>query len=106
MLYVHKDRQGQGIARRILADLERMAADRGLADSVVYASITARPFFEKMGYKAECENVAIRNGVALTNYRMSKSLTLGIIGRKHGGPTSFSVPNPMRIPHSLTETPA
>lgn len=75
MLYVHKDRQGQGIARRILVDLERMAADRGLTDSVVYASITARPFFEKMGYKTDCENAAIRNGVALTNYRMSKRLT-------------------------------
>lgn len=85
MLYVHKDRQGQGIARRILLELERMSADRGLNDSVAYASATARPFFEKMGYKLDYENVAVRGGVPLTNYRMSKSISPGIIGQASCG---------------------
>lgn len=85
MLYVHKDRQGRGIARRILLELERMAAERGRADIVVFASITARPFFGKMGYGLDCMNAAVRNGVVLANCRMSKPLASGSAERKIDG---------------------
>lgn len=85
MLYVHKDRQGQGIARRILLELERMAAERGGADIVVFASITARPFFGKMGYNLDCMNAAVRNGVILANCLMSRRLAPGSAMRKISG---------------------
>lgn len=74
LLFVHKDRQRQGIARAILAELERAAAEQGLQTLTTFASITARPFFEAMGYTMAHENQAIRNGVSLTNYRMTKQL--------------------------------
>lgn len=62
-----------------------MAAERGGADIVVFASITARPFFGKMGYSLDCMNAAVRNGVVLANCRMSKSLAPGSAERKIDG---------------------
>lgn len=35
-----------------------------------HASITARPFFEKRGYRVEKEHVVVRHGVRLSNYVM------------------------------------
>jgi Adenylate kinase and related kinases len=74
LLFVHKDRQRQGIAQAILANLERTATAQGHRALTAFVSITAKPFFEAMGYTAEYENEVIRNGVSLTNYRMKKTL--------------------------------
>ncbi len=40
----------------------------------VEASITAKPFFEKLGYTLAERQTVIRHGESLTNYRMSRSL--------------------------------
>lgn len=74
MLYVHKDRQRQGIAKIILEELEHAAANRGRETLSVFSSITAKPFFERMGYTVGHEHTAIRNDVSLTNYCMRKQL--------------------------------
>lgn len=69
-LYVHKDYQGQGIATAICDELERKVR----ADSITtHASITARPFFEKRGYKVVKKQEVIRGGIILYNYVMEKS---------------------------------
>ncbi len=68
-LYVHKDHQGQGIATALCGRLERAV---GAQSITTYASITARPFFEKRGYKTVKPNQVERNGVRLTNYLMEK----------------------------------
>lgn len=65
-LYVHKDYQRQGIATAICDKLE--AAVQGKI--VTHASITARPFFEKRGYKVIKEQRVERQGIFLTNYIM------------------------------------
>lgn len=39
---------------------------------VTHASITARPFFEKRGYRTLRERRVLRYGVPLTNYHMEK----------------------------------
>lgn len=75
MLFVHKDRQGQGIAKTILRELERLALERGKQTVSAFASVTARPFFEHMGYAVEHENVVDRDGVSLVNLLMSKQLS-------------------------------
>ena len=75
MLFVHKDRQGQGIATAILHELERLATKRGKRTISTFASITARPFFEHMGYAVERENSVDREGVSLVNFLMSKQLS-------------------------------
>lgn len=74
MLFVHKDRQGQGVAKAILRELERLALKSGKQAVSTFASVTARPFFERMGYGVERENVVDRDGVSLVNYLMSKQL--------------------------------
>lgn len=75
MLFVHKDRQGQGVAKAILRELERLALKSGKQAVSTFASVTARPFFERMGYGVERENVVDRDGVSLVNYLMSKQLS-------------------------------
>lgn len=74
MLYFHKDRQQQGIASRILSNLEQEARNHGKTEIATFASITARTFFTKQGYRVIRENIVIRNGVELKNYLMEKQL--------------------------------
>mgnify|MGYP000071420226 CR=1 FL=1 len=74
MLYVHKDRQGQGAAGRILFELEIAAAALGKAVVCADVSLTARPFFEHMGYETVCSKAVMRRGVELANFRMVKRI--------------------------------
>lgn len=74
MLYVHKDFQRQGVGRALVHALEQEAWSRGHCALAVYASITARPFFERMGYVWLSDNVVMRDGVELRNCRMEKVL--------------------------------
>ena len=67
-LYVHKDYQRRGIASALCGVLEGAAAEC----VATHASITARPFFEKRGYRVIRERRAVRHGVSMTNYRMEK----------------------------------
>lgn len=67
-LYVHKDYQRKGIAAAICNQLEAAVQE----DIITHASITARPFFEKRGYKVIKEQQIKRQGVILVNYVMKK----------------------------------
>lgn len=67
-LYVHKDYQGKGIATIICNKLELAVKGR----IVTHASITARLFFEKRGYKVIKEQQVERQGIRLINYVMEK----------------------------------
>ncbi|UQA77596.1 GNAT family N-acetyltransferase [Sphingobacterium siyangense] len=69
-LYVHKDYQGQGIATALCNKLENAAASDLFT---THASITAKPFFERRGYRVIQEQQVSRNGVELTNYVMQKN---------------------------------
>lgn len=73
-LYIHKNFQRQGIAKAILLYLEEIALLRGTTELTTYASITAKPFFEKMGYTTQYEQQVERKGILLTNYAMHKNL--------------------------------
>lgn len=65
MLYVRADRLHEGIASALCDALED-----GAASVTVYASLTARPFFEKRGYSIVRENTVLRRGIPLTNFLM------------------------------------
>ncbi len=67
-LYVHANYQGKGIATAICNQLEQ--AVRG--NIITHASITAKPFFEKRGYKTVKEQQVERKGIFLTNFIMEK----------------------------------
>lgn len=68
-LYVHKDAQGRGIASAICGELEETV---GAARFTTHASITARPFFEKRGWRMVRERRVVRRGIVLANYLMEK----------------------------------
>ena len=67
-LYVHKDYQGRGVATAICDKLEQVVNGK----KVVHASITAKHFFERRGYKIIKEQKVIRNGISLINYLIEK----------------------------------
>ena len=71
-LYIHKEYQRRGIAAALVNELERRARQAGLSRFETYASITAKPFFEKQGYLVETKNEVMRNGIILVNYKMTK----------------------------------
>lgn len=67
-LYVHYDYQGQGIATKICDQLENYTNK----DISVHASISAKDFFIKRGYKIIKEQQVKRNNIFLTNFVMIK----------------------------------
>ena len=58
----------RGVATALCDRLERAAGGR----VYTFASVTARPFFEKRGYVTLRPNEVIRRGVTLTNFLMEK----------------------------------
>ncbi|OMC75797.1 GNAT family N-acetyltransferase [Paenibacillus odorifer] len=73
-LYVHKDYQGQGVASALVNKFELKAKEQGLYEMDTEASITAKPFFERLGYQVIAKQSVERKGVLLVNYRMSKKI--------------------------------
>ena len=67
-LYVHANYQGRGIATAICDQLEQAVP----GSITTHASITAKPFFEKRGYKVIKEQKVERQGIFLTNFVMAK----------------------------------
>lgn len=68
-LYVHKDFQRMGIATMIFDKLENKVKGKPL---YTHASITAKPFFIKRGYKVIKQQLVEREGILLENYVMEK----------------------------------
>lgn len=68
-LYVHKDFQRMGIATMICDKLENKVKGKPL---YTHASITAKPFFIKRGYKVIKQQLVEREGILLENYVMEK----------------------------------
>lgn len=68
-LFVHADYQKKGIATAICNRLEQAVQ----GDITTHASITAKPFFEKRGYKVVKEQQVERQGIFLTNFYMEKN---------------------------------
>ena len=74
-LYVHADYQGNGTATAICDRLEQTVS----GSVTTHASITAKPFFEKRGYRVIKEQQVERQGIFLTNYVMKKDRNIPVI---------------------------
>ncbi|HXQ40562.1 MAG TPA: GNAT family N-acetyltransferase [Candidatus Udaeobacter sp.] len=84
MMFVHPAHQGAGIATALLEGVEAAARGQGLSRIFTEASITARPFFERRGFRLVAAQVVRVRGQVLANYRMEKLL---IRDRERTGPT-------------------
>lgn len=72
--YIHEDFQRQGIADKLLTELELEAQKQHSKMITSDISITAKPFFEKKGFVAKAEQKNIRLNIELINYKMEKQL--------------------------------
>ena len=74
MLYLRKDAVGRGVGLRLYGAVEREAKALSLGRIFIEAGITARPFFERQGFRVgRRQNVVVR-GVGMTNFVMEKYL--------------------------------
>ena len=81
-LYVHHEHTGKGVATALVNALDAhcpppLASAREAAPPAArfttHASKTARPFFERRGYRVEKEQQVVRCGAVLTNFVMKKT---------------------------------
>jgi putative acetyltransferase len=68
--YCHHEFQGQGVGRTLFATLEKVADENNINKMYSNVSITARPFFEAMGFSVEKEQFIQLGDQKLKNYRM------------------------------------
>lgn len=75
MLYCRADRVHQGVGSALYAAAEARARRLGLTRLFTSASLTARPFFERHGFRVLYPRTVERMGVQLTQFAMEKELT-------------------------------
>jgi len=72
--FVKADESGNGVGWRLYGAVEESIGAAGGGHVTTNASKKAKPFFERQGWAVEAEQVAVRRGIQLTNYRMFKAL--------------------------------
>ncbi len=73
-LYVHKDFQRKGIAERLYREIEKKSMKSQAKNLYAEVSITAKLFFEKMGFTIIATKSNHIKGVEILNYNMEKQL--------------------------------
>lgn len=68
--YVHHGWIGKGVGRALMQEIFSRAKKNDIKRIFVDVSITARPFFEKMGFSVIRKQIIVRKGVELTNFPM------------------------------------
>ncbi len=74
LAFVHSDHIGTGIGSQLYAAVEGWAVDRRIPELTSDASIKAEPFFTRQGWVKNAKQDVAKNGVTLSNFRMSKDL--------------------------------
>lgn len=72
--YCHKDYQRCGVGRQIYHAIETKALDLSMTELVTEASITAKPFFQHLGFSVIQQQEVTCRGAVFINYAMQKSL--------------------------------
>jgi putative acetyltransferase len=72
--YTHHKWIGKGVGRALMGEIFRRAKTLCIDHIFSEVSITARSFFEKQGFVVLCEQIIVRKGVELRNYKMEKRL--------------------------------
>lgn len=68
--YCHHEYQRRGVGGMLFAALEKEALENGIPKMYSNVSITARPFFESIGFSVEKEQLVPMGDQQLKNYRM------------------------------------
>ena len=77
LLFTRPEFVRQGVAKTLLREAEDALTKLGVTTAWTEASLTARRFFEAMGYRFVREQTVCCGGVELRNCRMEKTLTQG-----------------------------
>jgi putative acetyltransferase len=72
--YVLPEFYKKGVMSKLMCFVKQEAITMGNLKLFSEVSITAKPFFEKHGFKSTKENIVNKNGVSLTNYSMECNL--------------------------------
>lgn len=72
--YCHKNYQRCGVGRQIYEAIESKAVELSVSRLFAEASITAKPFFQRMGFSVVKEQEVTRRGETFINYAMEKLL--------------------------------
>ena len=70
--FCHHAHQGQGVGRALMQQIAQAADAAGLARLYSHVSLTARPFFERYGFRIVTEQGVSIRGETLTNFVMEK----------------------------------
>jgi len=73
--YCHKDYQRMGVGKKIYHAIEAKAYELGIHRLYTEASITAKPFFLRMGFSIMKKQQVERRGESFINYAMEKYIT-------------------------------
>jgi len=74
MLFVHPEYRGLGVVSLLLDQVEKAARELGLDRIHTEASLPARPFFERRGFRVLKSHQVEKRGETLSNFLMDKSL--------------------------------
>jgi putative acetyltransferase len=72
--FCHHEYQGQGVGRALMTHVLEQAKAKGLDRIYSEVSVTARPFYEHMGFIVVNEQQIEVRGATLTNYVMERRL--------------------------------
>jgi GNAT superfamily N-acetyltransferase len=74
MLYLRGDAVGRGVGRQLYEAVEGEARGLGVGRIFTEASVTARPFFERNGFRVVLEQRVSCRGVEIINFAMEKPI--------------------------------
>lgn len=75
-MYVHKDYQRKGAARKLLEEIELKAVEQKNIEIYSHVSRTAKGFFEKNGYIHSGDKIDPFRGVVFVNSIMKKKINI------------------------------
>uniref|UniRef100_A0A832M268 GNAT family N-acetyltransferase n=1 Tax=Oscillatoriales cyanobacterium SpSt-402 TaxID=2282168 RepID=A0A832M268_9CYAN len=74
--YCHKQYQRHGVGKQLYQAIEAKAVELNLLRLFVESSITAQPFFQRMGFSVVQEQQVFYRGESFVNFKMEKWLTM------------------------------
>jgi putative acetyltransferase len=72
--YCHHEWIGKGVGSALTEEILRRAKDKHINLIFAEVSITAKPSFEKWGFRVIAQQTIVRKGVELTNFKMERMI--------------------------------